>query len=159
MTTQRLEWTPQESIAWAAARLAAYLDFELEACDLTARQYRMLVAIAHGPLSATGLAEWIGVSPPSATLMVRGLIQRGAVSRTVASEDQRRVWLSLTPRGSDLLVEVESIVRKKLEQVASEFDDPKEGLAMVEGLTSWNLPLDRFRAKWHNRPNSSEPEA
>jgi DNA-binding MarR family transcriptional regulator len=47
--------------------VAAYVEAALDECGLTSRQYRMLVAIAHGPISSAELAKRIGVTPPSVT--------------------------------------------------------------------------------------------
>ena len=128
--------------------MAAYVEAALDECGLTSRQYRMLVAIAHGPISSAELAKRIGVTPPSVTSMVQGLVSRGAVSRTASVEDQRRTWLNVTPEGVQLLEEAESKSRSRLEQIAAEFGDQSHADDALASLESWNPALDRFRADW-----------
>jgi DNA-binding MarR family transcriptional regulator len=129
-------------------RVAAYVEAALDECGLTSRQYRMLVAIAHGPISSAELAKRIGVTPPSVTSMVQGLVSRGAVSRTASTEDQRRTWLNVTPEGVELLEEAESKARGRLEEIAAEFEDESQAADALAALESWNPALDRFRDDW-----------
>jgi len=137
-----------QSLCWATTRVAAYVEAALDECGLTSRQYRMLVAIAHGPISSAELAKRIGVTPPSVTSMVQGLVTRGAVSRTASSEDQRRTWLNVTSEGVQLLEQAERKARGRLEEIAAEFDDPSRADEALASLESWNRALDRFRADW-----------
>jgi DNA-binding MarR family transcriptional regulator len=129
-------------------RVAAYVEGALEECGLTSRQYRMLVAIAHGPLSSAELAKRIGVTAPSVTSMVQGLVQRGAVSRTASARDQRRMWLNVTPEGVRLLEEAERKTRSRLEEIAAEFENQSQTEDALASLESWNPALDRFRGDW-----------
>ncbi|HEY5274594.1 MAG TPA: MarR family transcriptional regulator [Acidimicrobiales bacterium] len=157
-------WSGYKSLCWAAMRVAAYVEGALDECGLTPPQYRMLVAIAHGPISSAELAKRIGVTAPSVTSMVRGLERRGAVSRTASVEDQRRMWLNVTPEGAKLLEDAESNTRARLEAIAAEFDDQSQADAALASLKSWNPVLDRFRADWletHpiSRRNVAAPES
>lgn len=138
---------PYRSVGWALSRLGSYMEAVLATVNLTPRQYRMLVAIAEGPVSATALAQRVAVSPPSVTLMVGGLIRRGAVERTVSEEDQRRVWLSLSVEGEALLASVERAIEERLAEIAEDFPEKKLGEVALSSLASWNVALDGFRSR------------
>lgn len=68
--------------------------------DLSILQLRSL-AFLHGhpgaPLSA--LAEHVGLTLPSMSSQVSGLVARGLIDRAVSREDRRYVTLRLTPQG------------------------------------------------------------
>jgi DNA-binding MarR family transcriptional regulator len=161
VSDQKVPWVAYQSLCWATTRVAAYVEAALDECGMTSRQYRMLVAIAHGPISSAELAKRIGVTPPSVTSMVQGLVARSAVSRTPSVEDQRRTWLNVTPEGVQLLKEAESKARSRLEEIAAEFDDQPQADDALASLESWNPALDRFRADWlaTHRSSTHRPTA
>lgn len=137
-----------QSLCWAVLRLSRYVEHALAEFNLTTRQYHVLVTIAHGPLSPTQLAQRSNVSGPSATMMLRGLIDRGLVKRFASTTDQRRIWVTLTTAGRDLLVEANSRVHSLLAEIADHFSGRTTGSKALESLVSWNFALDRFRPGW-----------
>lgn len=68
--------------------------------DLSVPQFRTLAFLGrYQGASLSDLAEHIGLSRPSASKLIDGLVARGLVSRKGSSVDRRRVRLALTNRG------------------------------------------------------------
>lgn len=75
-----------------------------DAGDLTMPQFRLLVALeARAGASLNEAADAMGLSAPAASRLVDGLVGRGLVARAELPTDRRRVSLSLTPPGSEVL--------------------------------------------------------
>jgi DNA-binding MarR family transcriptional regulator len=67
---------------------------------LTVPQFRALVFIGDNPgTSLSQVAEFVGITLPSTSTLVDGLVQRKLVTRQYATGDRRRVTLNLTARG------------------------------------------------------------
>jgi MarR family transcriptional regulator, organic hydroperoxide resistance regulator len=66
-------------------------------------QYHLLEPLAGGPKTNRELAELAGISAPTATRMIDGLLQRGLVTRIEDPGDRRAVVISLTADGSTAL--------------------------------------------------------
>jgi DNA-binding MarR family transcriptional regulator len=70
------------------------------ASDLSIPQFRMLAFLSHNEgASLSDAAEHIGLSLPSMSKLVDGLVARQLVTREPSSEDRRRVTLALTEAG------------------------------------------------------------
>lgn len=72
------------------------------AAGLSMPQFITLRALRHGPLSAGQLAERFGVSRPTITRTVDGLVKKGLVERRVDPADRRVAMISLTEAGQRL---------------------------------------------------------
>jgi DNA-binding MarR family transcriptional regulator len=71
---------------------------------LTISQYHLLCAVEAAPEAGLReLAERVGASAPTVTRMLTCLERDGVVARAASSRGQRRVCVSLTPRGHELL--------------------------------------------------------
>ena len=66
---------------------------------LSLAQYHLLEPLASGPRTNRELAEQAGISAPTATRMVDGLVQRDLVTRIDDPIDRRAVVISLTDSG------------------------------------------------------------
>ncbi len=72
--------------------------------DLSVVQFRALVYLKLNPgASLSALAEYLGLTLPSVSQMVDGLVKKGVVTRMDSSSDRRRLVLTLTPQGKSLL--------------------------------------------------------
>jgi DNA-binding MarR family transcriptional regulator len=72
--------------------------------DLSIPQFRFLSILAKEPDRSLGdIAEELGVSPPSLSKLVDGLVERGLVARTSDAADRRRLSLAITPSGGKLV--------------------------------------------------------
>lgn len=73
------------------------------AAGLSMPQFIALRALRHGPISAGQLAQRFGVSRPTITRMVDGLVKKGLVERHVGAQDRRVALTSLTSEGGRIL--------------------------------------------------------
>jgi DNA-binding MarR family transcriptional regulator len=71
--------------------------------ELSLAQYHLLDPLGKGPRTNRELAELAGISAPTATRIVDGLLQRGLVSRVEDPTDRRAVVISLTAEGRSAL--------------------------------------------------------
>jgi DNA-binding MarR family transcriptional regulator len=68
--------------------------------DLSVPQFRTLAFLRRHPGSSlSAAAEFIGLTLPTMSVLIEGLVQRGFVNRTPDKLDRRRVLLTLTPEG------------------------------------------------------------
>jgi DNA-binding MarR family transcriptional regulator len=79
---------------------------------LSLAQYHLLEPLGGGPRTNRELAEQAGISAPTATRIVDGLLQRELVSRVEDPTDRRAVVISLTAAGRS------SLARKQREYAA-----------------------------------------
>lgn len=75
------------------------LDEELAPFDITAAQYVILVSLAHGVDSCSGLCKGVSYDPGAMTRMIDRLERKGLVRRVRSPEDRRVVQLVLTDEG------------------------------------------------------------
>jgi DNA-binding MarR family transcriptional regulator len=69
---------------------------------LSMPQFILLRALRHGPLPAGQLAQRFGVSRPTITRTVDGLVKKGLVERKVDESDRRVAMITLTASGQAL---------------------------------------------------------
>jgi DNA-binding MarR family transcriptional regulator len=68
--------------------------------DLSVPQFRTLAFLSRHPGSSlSAAAEFIGLTLPTMSVLVDGLVQRGLIDRSPDQHDRRRVLLTLTPDG------------------------------------------------------------
>lgn len=86
--------------------------------EVTLPQLRMLVLVATRPgISATDLAESVNIHPSNATRLIDRLVRGGYLEGSDSAADRRRLQLSLTRAGSDLLEEVMEYRRRRYEPI------------------------------------------
>lgn len=72
--------------------------------DLTVPQFRTMIFFGFRPgATLSAAAEHIGLTPPSMSKLVDGLVSRGLLTRRESPEDRRRVAIDLTFQGRTLL--------------------------------------------------------
>jgi DNA-binding MarR family transcriptional regulator len=77
--------------------------------DLTIPQYRTLLFLQRNPGAALRqLADHLGLTPPTVSKMITGLLGRGLIIRPGSTIDRRRVELRLTAHGNTHLDRVRS---------------------------------------------------
>jgi len=82
---------------------------------LSLNQVRALGLVGTYPHSSlSNLSELLGLTLPSASHLVDGLVGRGLVARRTAPDDRRQIMLKLTPQGERLLAQAQTITRKHL---------------------------------------------
>jgi DNA-binding MarR family transcriptional regulator len=86
-------------IARVRVKLFEALDEELAPFDITAAQYVILVNLANGVDSASGLCKGVSYDPGAMTRMIDRLERKGFVRRVRSPDDRRVVNLALTEEG------------------------------------------------------------
>jgi len=72
--------------------------------DLSVAQFRTLAFIdRRNGVSLSEVASHIGLTLPSMSKMVDGLVNRKLITRSAHDSDRRRICLSITPAGKDIL--------------------------------------------------------
>ena len=77
---------------------------ERRPADISVPQFRAMAYInRHDGASLSVLSAHIGLTLPSISKLIDGLVSRKLINRTGHNEDRRKVCLSLTPQGHDEL--------------------------------------------------------
>lgn len=80
------------------------------------------------------------------TAVVEGLVQRGLVDRRHSDEDRRRVSVSLTGAGREVLAEADEVVRAKLADLLAVLS-PRHADQAVNGITQLGKAMDANKAR------------
>ena len=130
----------------AAARLAHAVENALTETGLSLPQYRLLVFLSEVGASAnSALAGKLGVSRPSVTALVDGLVARGLAERIPDPSDRRRVGHAITPQGEEALTRGDDAVIERLDELAAKMSGPDERATAYAGLLGWLTALDSER--------------
>jgi DNA-binding MarR family transcriptional regulator len=100
------------------------------AAGLSMPQFITLRALRHGPLSAGQLAQRFGVSRPTITRMVDGLVKKGLVERHVGVADRRVALTTLTPSGRQMLEAFEERATRSIAELLATM--PPDRLARLD---------------------------
>ena len=96
-------YNPKQSIGGLLSRvkmkLLDALDAELEPLGISSAQYVILVNLASGVDSASGLCRSVSYDPGAMTRMIDRLEKKGLVRRVPCPEDRRVMRLALTEEG------------------------------------------------------------
>ncbi len=113
---------------------------EQRAAELSVAQFRTLAFIdIHDGISLSDVAGHIGLTLPSMSKMVDGLVNRKLVSREMHSSDRRRICLALTDAGKKELKSSYNHTHEYLAQSVatlseSERDAVLQALSLLQGL-------------------------
>ena len=110
----------------------------LEAHDINEQQWRVIrVLDEHETLDATELAARANILAPSLTRMIRAMAQRGLIRRGKDQGDGRRVILTITNKGRQLIAEVSPEARAVYERIDAEFgrDKVAELISLLDQLS------------------------
>ncbi|MCY0886477.1 MAG: MarR family transcriptional regulator [Firmicutes bacterium] len=73
---------------------------EQGADPLSLEQYLVLRALTrHGPMTVSGIAQWVGTSVSAATVLTQRMARDGLVSRRRGGPDSRVVFVQAQPEG------------------------------------------------------------
>jgi DNA-binding MarR family transcriptional regulator len=79
--------------------------------DLSVAQMNLILAVrTRREVTLTELAEILGVSPPSVSVMVERLVERELLMRERATSDRRKVEIQVSPDASQHIAEMEERV-------------------------------------------------
>jgi len=118
----------------------------LATVDISLPQYRMLVFLAEGgPAAASALAGKLGVSRPSVTALVDGMVARGWVERSADPVDRRRVAHGVTDAGLLALARADEVVETRLAELARSIPDDERRARAYAGLAEWHAAMNTER--------------
>ena len=86
--------------------------------------------------SLNDLAERTATHQSSVSVVVRRLVERGLVSRTASSADKRRIEITLTPAGRELLADAPTTITKQLITGLTHMAPDEQG-ALADLLEAW----------------------
>lgn len=107
-------------------------------------QYRVLSAIAAGDERASLVAKRFGLGRPTVSVAVDALCRQGLLAREDAPGDHRATDLSITPKGSALLSEVEAAMVGVLGDLC---DRAPTGGSVTSALAALGPALDALQVE------------
>jgi DNA-binding MarR family transcriptional regulator len=85
--------------------------------DLSVAEFRTLLFIRRKPgASLSDVAEHLGLTLPSASKKIDGLVARKLVKRQGSQNDRRRINLTLTNNGEEILIKAREETQARLEE-------------------------------------------
>jgi len=75
--------------------------------EITDTQFVVLRALRKGPCNTSFLAHMLGVTLSAITALINRLHKMGLVTRERQEKDRRQVWITITPKGEQVLKDVE----------------------------------------------------
>ncbi len=75
--------------------------------EITDTQYVVLRALRKAPCNTSFLAHMLGVTLSAVTALINRLYRMGLVTRERQEKDRRQVWIYITPKGLQVLEDVE----------------------------------------------------
>ena len=79
--------------------------------DLTAAQLQTMIMVhMRSKLSMNELSDMLGVSPPSTTVMVDKLVEKGILARSHGDRDMRKVFVEISPQAVNVMMGVENAI-------------------------------------------------
>ncbi len=115
--------------------------------DITVPQFRAMGYIDRNDgASLSDLASYIGLTLPSMSKLIDGLVSRKLVTRTTHNLDRRRMCLSLTPLGRDELREAHGFTEEYLANTmsglnASDLETITLAMQILKGLFGEELKV------------------
>ena len=126
--------------------MARVVENALSRVDLSLPQYRMLVFLAESDSEAASAAAGkLGVSRPSVTALIDGLVARGWAQRCADPSDRRRVTHTVTADGRAVLDRADTAVEARLAELAALIPSDEDRRIAYEGLAHWLQALNTER--------------
>ncbi len=92
--------------------------------DLSVPQFRALLYLQRHPgASLSAVSDHLGLTPPSTSKLVDGLVARGLVARQLSPTDRRRIMLMVTPPGAAVLQTASEATQAHLAQALARLDE------------------------------------
>jgi len=89
-------------------------------CDLSVPQFRTLVFLSRSPgVSLSALAEFLGLSLPTTSRLVQGLVTKHFVGRRIPLGNRRQVALSISARGQRTIYAARQATERQLAEVVA----------------------------------------
>lgn len=135
--------TDTRAVAAVRALARASRILERASGELNLAHYRVLSAIASGDERASRVAARLALGKPTVSSAVESLCQRGLLTRTTESSDQRVAVLRLTDAGRALLDSVEAEMLRRLADVQARLPG---GDGLIDSLVWLGEAIDALAA-------------
>lgn len=137
--TSELGNSPLHMLHRAVQAVTEIYQAEMAGHDLTARQYAVLVALAHSDgLSQSELVDATGIDRSTMADIVRRMLKKGIIQRKRDKEDARAYEVRITEEGARLFKTVSPIVQRIEDRLLSALkgkrvDEFVQSLGMIVG--------------------------
>jgi DNA-binding MarR family transcriptional regulator len=102
--------------------------------EISVLQLRALAYLRRNPgVTLSNLAEYVGLTLPSMSSQVSGLVARNLIDRSVSAEDRRFVTLTLTEQGKSLLETARFGTQESLAKTISNLSADERG-TVIEAM-------------------------
>ena len=105
--------------------------------------------------TVSSLTKALDMPMPAVSRLMRGMEERGLITRSILPQDRRSVLVRVTPEGEHLLDEFQNSFHSFFEEVVHG-DDSMQFDRAIEG---WNQILDRMELLLMNRPAPADGAA
>ena len=113
--------------------------------DITVSQLQTIISIYnHGEVSMTQLSTLTGVSPPSASVMVDRLVEKGILVRERSARDRRKVMVKISPQAVKGIQQIET-------GILQSFANLVENIG-YETAEQWCEVLDKIKVALEETP-------
>ena len=113
--------------------------------EISVPQFRSLVFLSRHPgASLSDLAEHVGLTAPSASKLIDGLVERGLVTRETPSHDRRRVRLTLTAAGGAAMEGAREVTVARLSELLGSLPD-SERAAIARAMQALRAVFEQDR--------------
>ncbi len=110
--------------------------------ELSVPQFRVLAYLRrHEGASLSDLADHSGLTLPTMSKMVDGLVERGFVRREASANDRRRVVLGLTRQGRTVFDSAAQGARTRIGELLSKLS-PEEQMTIIRAMQMLRLVVD-----------------
>jgi DNA-binding MarR family transcriptional regulator len=113
-----LDYRHQADFRYALRRFVRFSELQARKVGITPQQHLLLLMVrgheSYPAVSIGDIAERLQIEHHSASLLVERTVRRGLLNRETDGYDRRRVLVSLTPEGKNLLDQVTLANRKEL---------------------------------------------
>ncbi|MEM6617241.1 MAG: MarR family transcriptional regulator [Pseudomonadota bacterium] len=100
---------------------------------LTYPKFVILMALeADGPLSVSDLSTKAGVEANTLSPILKKMAEFGAITRERAPDDERRIELTITNKGHDILKRARSVIQKGFSELDIDAGKLREALGFLE---------------------------
>jgi DNA-binding MarR family transcriptional regulator len=121
------EYEKLAAFRYALRRFARFSEQAVRPLGLEPQQHQALLAVEGSPgrdrLTLGELAEQLQIRHHSAVGLVDRLVKLGFMVRKASLEDRRRVHVTLTPRGREILEKLSAVHREELRRVGPHLKD------------------------------------
>lgn len=114
--------------------------------NVTVAQFRILDMIYNGTDTPTEIAKMLNVSAPAITVMLEKLESKGLLTRLMHASDRRRVELTLSAQGFDIVENVNDYRASYLKNVLKQMGRDRTN-QLQESLAAFNLSYSKLKSK------------